>query len=199
MASSTRNKLVLALAIFTMATSDLVAQDGRIVTGTVLAPPLRNGLGDPPKTALSVYWPTQDTPADTRQFDERAVRAVAAAIIAADNARNLDSVLALYAPDAVLMPPGEEPVRGRDAIRPRYEALFRTFSPAIRSELDDVRVAGSLAFVSGRNTGELTPRDSASPPRRLNDLFLMVLSRDQAGRWRIARLMWHAGPTPPAG
>lgn len=142
--------------------------------------------------------PTRNAPPDTEQLAELSVRAVAAAIIAEDNARNLDSVLALYAPDAILMPPGEEPVRGRDAIRPRYEGLFRSFNPAIRSELDDVRVAGDLAFVSGRNTGELRPRDSASAPRRLNDLFLMVLARNPGGRWRIARLMWHAGPTPPA-
>jgi uncharacterized protein (TIGR02246 family) len=139
---------------------------------------------------------TSTTPPDTDRDSERDVRAVAAAIIAADNARNLDSVLALYAPDAVLMPPGEEPVRGRDAIRPRYEALFRSFNPAIRSELDEVRVAGSLAFVSGRNTGDLRPREPAAAARRLNDLFVMVLAREPGGRWRIARQMWHAGSEP---
>lgn len=49
----------------------------------------------------------------------RQVRAVANGIIAADNARALERVLAYYAADAVLMPPGEQPVVGRAAIRPR--------------------------------------------------------------------------------
>lgn len=126
----------------------------------------------------------------------RAVRAVVAAIIAADNARDLDAVLALYTPDAVLMPPGEDPVVGRAAIRPRYETLFRTMIPAIRSELTEVQVAGGWAFVRGRNTGELRPIDSAATPRRLNDHFLMVLSRDSSDQWRIARLIWHPGAPP---
>jgi hypothetical protein len=40
--------------------------------------------------------PTRNAPPDTEQLAERSVRAVAAAIIAADDARNLDNVLALY-------------------------------------------------------------------------------------------------------
>jgi uncharacterized protein (TIGR02246 family) len=123
----------------------------------------------------------------------RAVRAVAEAIIAADNARDLERVLELYARDAVLLPPNAEPVVGRPAIRPRYEALFRAMNPAIVSEVAEVRVGGDWAFVRGRNTGEMRPIDGSSAPRRLNDLYVMILSRGDDGRWRIARLMWHPG------
>ncbi len=50
-------------------------------------------------------------------------------IVAADNARDLERVLSYDAADAMLLPPGEPPVQGGDAIR-------------------------SLAYVRGRNGGE---------------------------------------------
>jgi len=120
------------------------------------------------------------------------VRAVAEGIIAADNARDLGRVLRLYADDAVLLPPNENPVTGRTAIRPRYETLFRTMMPAIKSELSEVEVGGDWAFVRGRNTGTMRPI-SGGPERQLNDVFLMVLRRAADGEWRIARLIWHPG------
>src|SRR5262245_14838844 len=67
----------------------------------------------------------------------REVRAVATGIVDADNRRDIERVLAYYAADAVLMPPGEAPVAGRDAIRPRYEALFAGFDPAIEPEIGE--------------------------------------------------------------
>jgi uncharacterized protein (TIGR02246 family) len=121
------------------------------------------------------------------------VRAVADKIIAADNARDLNAVLQLYEADAVLLPPNEQPVVGRDAIRPRYEALFRSMAPAIVGKLDEVHVAGEWAFIRGSNSGEMQPLGGQSPPRKLNDVFLMIVRREPDGQWRIARLMWHAG------
>lgn len=121
--------------------------------------------------------------------DSVAVERVAEGIIAADNARDIDAVLASYAPDAVLHPPGEAPVRGRAAIRPRYEALFAGFDPAIVARVDEISVCGDLAVVAGHNGGALRARDGAES-RRLSDAYVMVLERTAEG-WRIARLMWH--------
>ena len=44
-------------------------------------------------------------------------------LIAADNERDIGRVLGYYAPDAVLMPPGEPPVTERAGIQARYDAL----------------------------------------------------------------------------
>lgn len=127
----------------------------------------------------------------------RDVRAVAAGIIAADNARDIDRVLGYYSADAVLMPPGEEPVQGREAIRPRYEALFSGFDPEIRGRVDESCVGEGLAFVRGHNGGRLVSRQGGED-RLLDDAYLMVLRRDTDGRWRISRLMWHrASALPP--
>ena len=118
------------------------------------------------------------------------VRAVAQGIIAADNARDITRVLDFYAEDAVLLPPNDAPVRGKRAIRPRYESLFRDFTPEIIGTIDEVHVGADWAFVIGTNRGRLLPI-AGGEPRSLSDAYVMILRRTPEGRWRIGRLMWH--------
>lgn len=124
--------------------------------------------------------------------DSVAAVAVAREIIAADNARSLERVLATYGEHAHLMPPGEPPREGLAEIRRRYEALFAAFDPQIASRIDEVRVDGALATVVGHNGGRLRGRNGA-PDRALNDWWLMVLGKNSSGAWKIHRLMWHTG------
>jgi uncharacterized protein (TIGR02246 family) len=126
----------------------------------------------------------------------RHVRDVASGIIAADNQRDLDRVVAYYAADAVLLPPGEPAVVGRAAIRPRYEALFAGFNPQIVTRIDEACASGSLGFVRGHNGGTMASR-TGTAARELDDDYLMLLRRDAAGAWRISHLMWHR-PAPAA-
>jgi len=120
----------------------------------------------------------------------REIRAVASGIVAADNRRDIERVLAYYAADAVLMPPGEAPVLGRDTIRPRYEDLFANFTPEIDLQIHEACVSGSLGFVRGSNGGRLSPR-GAGEVRQLNDPFIMLLRVESDGVWRISHLIWH--------
>ena len=120
--------------------------------------------------------------------DTGAARQAANAIVAADNAGDLEGVLACYTPDAVLQPPGEDVVRGREAIKARYETLFTTFAPQIELRIDDVSAQGALAFVRGHNGGVLRPK-AGGAPRTLDDNFVMLLQCD-VDRWRISHLMW---------
>lgn len=129
-------------------------------------------------------------PLGAQTGDSAAVRDVVLDLIRADNERRIAAVLEHYAPDAILFPPGAPPVAGRAAIRPRYEALFRDFDPEIVPVIDEVVVAGDLAYVRGRNRGRLRGRNGR-PDRSLDDVYLMILERAPTGRWRIARLIWH--------
>jgi uncharacterized protein (TIGR02246 family) len=125
----------------------------------------------------------------------REIRSVATGIVAADNQRDLERVLAFYADDAILMPPGEGPVAGRARIRPRYEALFASVTPEIQVHIDEACVDGSMGFVRGRNGGRVVARDTGEP-RTLDDAFLMLLRRGTDGAWRISHLMWHRQTAP---
>lgn len=140
--------------------------------------------------AASPAWTAQarECRPETPQVGE--ALAVADGIVAADNRGDIEAVLEYYSADAVLMPPGEAPVVGRGSIRPRYEALFADFAPAIEPVVEEVCAEGNLAFVRGRNTGRLVSRTSGSA-RTLDDVYLMLLRREADGKWRISHLIWH--------
>lgn len=138
---------------------------------------------------LLAVWTVSATAQESTRPEAR-VREVALGIIMADNARDLERVMSFYADDAVLLPPGEVAARGKDVIRRRYEAFFRTYAPEIITDLEEVRVAGDWAFVIGANRGRLVPAGGGAE-RRLNDAYVMILKQAPKGAWRIARLMWH--------
>jgi uncharacterized protein (TIGR02246 family) len=119
--------------------------------------------------------------------DSARVHDVATGIVRADNARDIKAVLEFYSDSAMLLPQSEPPVTGRRAIHARYEALFKSYNPAIEGEIDEIRVEGGQAWVRGRNGGWL--RGIGGPDRALHDVYLMLLVRE-ADAWRIHRLMW---------
>jgi len=127
---------------------------------------------------------------DVAASPAREVAAVATRIIEADNARAIERVLAFYAPDAVLLPPGQPPVVGVAAIRPRYETMFATFTPELSARVDEACASGALAYVRGHNRGRLVPR-SGGRDQVVDDPYLMLLARGEDGGWRITHLMWH--------
>ena len=125
----------------------------------------------------------------------REIRAVATGIVDADNRRDIERVVDYYSADAVLMPPGEVPVVGRDGIRPRYEALFASFTPEIELQIDEACVGAGFGFVRGRNGGRLIPRASGET-RVLDDVFVMLLRLEPDRVWRISHLIWHRQSEP---
>ncbi len=119
------------------------------------------------------------------------IEAVAHGLMAADNVRDAARVAELYAPDAVMLPLGEEPVQGIASIRPRYEAFFATHQPDLRFEIEETVVAGNLAYVRGRTRGSIRNLETGEE-QMISDVFLMIQQRAPDGRWHISRLMWHA-------
>jgi uncharacterized protein (TIGR02246 family) len=115
-------------------------------------------------------------------------RELLATLQRADNTNDLETVLALYADDAVLLPPGETTVRDKPAIRARYTSLFQRTRMAARFEIDEERTAGGVSYIRGRTIGRRTATDG-----RVEDLtgkFVMLLRQD-GGRWRITSLIWN--------
>jgi len=59
-------------------------------------------------------------------------------------------------------------------------------------------VSGNFAFARGYISGRIEPKNAA--PERYVDqnAYLMLLQKNSAGSWKIARLMWHPmWPTEP--
>ena len=126
--------------------------------------------------------------------DEQALRAVHATWIAAANAGDLESLLALMTDDVVFLNPGQEPV-GRDGFPDRFTAGHRQFDLRCVSELEEVVVAGGIAYTLCRDTLSLRPRGGGEPKALAG--HRMTIYRKQAdGRWLLAR---DAHTLSPAG
>ncbi len=119
---------------------------------------------------------------------EAAARAVVEGLVAADNAADLGAALAAFAPDAVLLPPGEAPLAGAATLRSRYGALFAAWQPALDGHVDSACVAGPVAFVEGHNGGRMRGK-ARGAARAIDDEYWTIL-RQESGAWRISVLAW---------
>ena len=123
--------------------------------------------------------------------DSEKIRKVVEGLIAADNDRDLEKVLSFYSNDVTFFPPKEFKIVGKDAIRPRYLRLFKNLKVEITTTIDEIRVAGDLAYVSGQNAVSLQP-EAGTAEQSSVDTYLMILRKQKAGGWLISRLMWHS-------
>jgi ketosteroid isomerase-like protein len=115
--------------------------------------------------------------------DEAALIAAAkrteAAIVTAINDRKWDALGALYAPDAVLLPPNHEPVVGRDAIVDFIRSV-RDVVGKLDYAVDYVRVEASGNFASmavtfSANSGHLRMTDAELYERQPDGSLVMVV------------------------
>lgn len=97
-------------------------------------------------------------------------------------AKDWDAVVTYYTTDAVIMPPNQPAVQGRDAIREWYAR----FPPVEEVELPIVNIGGSgdVAFVRG--TYSLTIRIEGAPePITDTGKNLAVWRRQENGSWKM--------------
>ncbi len=130
---------------------------------------------------------------DSADRDLEAVRAVADAYVDGWLKNDADAVMATLAPDAVLMPLGNVPIQGEQAIR---EFWWPTAGPATRitryvDSIDELEVDGDLAYVRGSAEFRLTwEQDGETMEQTSKSAYLMTLRRDDAGAWQINNRMW---------
>jgi ketosteroid isomerase-like protein len=117
--------------------------------------------------------------------DEAALRSATASWVETWNTRNVDAHAALYSEDAVLLPPNQPAIFGRDAIR---AATAEQMAEGVAIELEDleIRVDGD----SGYKAGRYRLRDAAG---NLIDRgkYIEIWSRF-GGQWLIHRDIWNS-------
>ena len=107
-----------------------------------------------------------------------------AAFTAAFNTGNLDALLAMYEPTAVLVPgPAADPVTGHAAIR---AALTQFLATKGKMQIDTTycHTAGDLAMARGSWT--ITGTNPDGSPLHVAGDFIEVHRRQPDGRWLIA-------------
>ncbi|MGE0581563.1 MAG: DUF4440 domain-containing protein [Steroidobacteraceae bacterium] len=130
--------------------------------------------------------------AGNSQADEETMRKGTEAWVAAYSKGDVDAILALYAEDAVVMPPGVPAATNHEALR---EFLTTDIATSAGTTLE---LGASTSGVSGHlgwHAGAFTVKDTAG--NAVGAGKYMEVWRKQDGKWLILRDMWNLD-APPA-
>jgi ketosteroid isomerase-like protein len=130
--------------------------------------------------------------------DSAAIRRLQDRYVASWLADDTAGVLALFEPDAMILPPGRRPITGIDSIRaywwPRDGSSTHILTFTL--SMDELQGAPPFAFTRGESTLGWTYSKAGTTSRSTSrSLSLTMLRRSASGEWRIARQMW--GPALP--
>ncbi len=115
--------------------------------------------------------------------DERQIRKLIDAWIAASNGRNLPALMDMMTDDALFMTPGRAPF-GKAEFAADVERMKGVAIDA-RAEVQEIEVSGPRAYIRNHIQVELTSPGQA--PKRMSGYAMSVLRKEADGRWRIAR------------
>jgi len=128
-----------------------------------------------------------------RPEDAGARRAIEAAVtryVAASNQGDSEALTALYAEDAVLLPPDQEPIQGREAIG----AFWRQGTDqGLEVTTLRVEVEGDLGYLVGRYHLPGTPEEPADSGK-----YVMCLRRQPDGAWKLTADIWNSSVPDPS-
>jgi uncharacterized protein (TIGR02246 family) len=117
--------------------------------------------------------------------DEREIHTVHSIWIDAVNAGDLDSLLALIAEDVVFLNPGQAPF-GREGFSSQFMAAHEQMLICCTSELEEVVVAGDVAYTRSRDALSVTPRAGGKGAQLAGDR-ITVYRKQRDGRWLLSR------------
>jgi ketosteroid isomerase-like protein len=141
---------------------------------------------------LSVACTAAPKPADTAA-DEQAIREIVTAWNGYLTSQNDSAITAIYASDAVIMPPNAPAVRGAAGIRQFWASLW-----PIKAELGitptGIMVHGDVAIEEGTWTLHIPGPDA---PVSDNGKYIVVWHRQSDG-WKAIRDIYNSDNAPPA-
>jgi uncharacterized protein (TIGR02246 family) len=119
------------------------------------------------------------------ESDERAIRELHTVWIDAVNAGDLGRLLTLMADDVVLLHPGRAPF-GREGFSDGFLAAHQQSRIRCISELEEVVIAGGVAYTLCRDTLSVTPR-AGGEATELAGHRITIYRKQPDGRWLLAR------------
>ena len=106
---------------------------------------------------------------------------------------DIDRLMQLYAPDAIIQSPKEVPVLGAAAIRAFWLTTFDRYRVELTPQVQEVTSAADAVIVRGRATGTLVSR-TGEPDIHVDSWFLQIYRKQPDG----SLLFWRGsnGPNP---
>lgn len=117
--------------------------------------------------------------------DERAIREVHTTWIDAVNAGDLVHLLSLMTDDVVFLNPGRAPF-GRDGFPAGFSTAHQLSRIRCISELEELVVAGEVAYTVCRDSLSVTPR-AGGEATKLVGHRITIYRKQPEGRWLLAR------------
>jgi uncharacterized protein (TIGR02246 family) len=112
-------------------------------------------------------------------------------------AKRLDYVMGLYAPDAVFVTGDGPRVTGLPAIRKLFENALKNYSAEPSLHSVSSAISGDLGYDSGDYKEIITPAIRPTAKLEVHGSYLVIFRRIE-GRWRIAEHFWTASHLVPA-
>ena len=127
---------------------------------------------------------------DSTEADVEAINGLIGDYVRALNTESTESVMAVYADGAVLMPADQPAFNGKEEIPRWYDAAFQQSAYDLSFQMAEVVVAGEWAFARWTVSGTLTPQ-TGGDPASVSSKGISILQRQADGSWKIARFMFN--------
>lgn len=118
--------------------------------------------------------------------DEQAIRDLIGTWLRATRAGEVETVLELMTPDVVFLVAGQPALHGRKAFEQALRGMLATHGIDSSSEIEEICVAGDMAYCRTRLSVTVTSKHGATPMQRIGHT-LSILRKDADGNWQLAR------------
>jgi ketosteroid isomerase-like protein len=133
-------------------------------------------------------------PAGLSEADRTAIRQGGENYAKLLNAKDWKGLAALYAEDAMVLPPNQAAVQGRAAIQASLEAPLPLSNFQTRSL--EIEGRGDLAY--SRGTYSLTVTPAGAAPIEVRGKYLTIFRKQADGSWKMLRDIWNSDLPLPA-
>jgi uncharacterized protein (TIGR02246 family) len=142
------------------------------------------------ETVEPAGWPRSD--------DEQAIRKLTEDWLGAMRSKDIPGLAGMVTEDAVFLPSGFPPIRGKRAVETMYRSFFPQFSSVEQTvSIEELQVAGDWAFAWGTEKFTLVP-EAGGAPIEMQGKGMSILRRQADGSWKFARGINNTLPKPAA-
>jgi ketosteroid isomerase-like protein len=148
-------------------------------------------------SSLAILFGCIKAPNVNIKAEEDAIRKLEADWTVLNQKRDIAKVMEMYAPDAIIMAPGQNVVTGLETIRKQFESMFAdtsilwdTFSWT--SEKVELSTSGDLAYIKGSNSMRMkTPNGIIEEADKGIDIWRKI-----DGKWKAVLTIWNSNKPP---
>jgi uncharacterized protein (TIGR02246 family) len=143
-------------------------------------------------SSIAILFGCNRAPNVNVKAEEDAIRKLEADWTVLNQKRDIAKVMEMYAPDAIIMAPGQNVATGLETIRKQFESMFAdtsilwdTFSWT--SEKVEVSALGDLAYIKGSSTMKMkTPNGIIEEVDKGVDIWRKI-----DGKWKAVLTIWN--------